>query len=49
MWFVAEQVEEEESVGRVVDKLKMIGEAPGGMFMLDRELARRAYEQGHGH
>jgi ferritin len=49
MWFVAEQVEEEESVSRVVDKLKMIDGAPGGMFMMDRELARRAYEQSHGH
>ena len=49
MWFVAEQVEEEESVSRVVDRLKMIGGAPGGMFMMDRELARRAYQQGQGH
>jgi ferritin len=49
MWFVAEQVEEEESVGRVVDKLKMVGDAPGGLFMMDRELARRAaVQQGHG-
>jgi len=48
MWFVAEQVEEEESVSRVVDKLKMIDEAPGGLFMMDRELARRAYQQSHG-
>jgi ferritin len=48
MWFVAEQVEEEESVGRVVDKLKMVNEAPGGLFMMDRELARRAAMAGHG-
>jgi len=49
MWFVAEQVEEEESVSRVVDKLKMIDDAPGGIFMMDRELARRAVVQkGHG-
>lgn len=47
MWFVAEQVEEEESVSRVVDKLKLLGEAPGGLFIVDRELARRAqYQQG---
>ena len=46
MWFVAEQVEEEESVGRVVDKLELLGEAPGGLFIIDRELGRRAqYEQ----
>jgi ferritin len=48
MWFVAEQVEEEESVSRVVDRLKMIDDAPGGIFMMDRELARRAFQQGHG-
>jgi ferritin len=48
MWFVAEQVEEEESVSRVVDRLKMIDDAPGGIFMMDRELARRAYQEGHG-
>jgi len=49
MWFVAEQVEEEESVGRVVDKLEMIDGAPGGIFMMDRELARRAAPQQGGH
>lgn len=48
MWFVAEQVEEEESVGRVVDRLKMVNDAPGGLFMMDRDLARRAAQQGHG-
>ncbi len=49
MWFVAEQVEEEESVGRVVDRLKMIDGAPGGLFMMDRDLARRAAApSGHG-
>ena len=48
-WFVTEQVEEEESVSRVVDKLKMIDDAPGGIFMMDRELSRRAaVPQGHG-
>lgn len=47
MWFVAEQVEEEDSVGRVVGKLKMVKEAAGGLFMMDRELAGRA-AAGHG-
>jgi ferritin len=42
MWFVAEQVEEEESVGRVVDRLEMVGDSPNGLFFLDRELSRRA-------
>ena len=40
-WFVTEQVEEEESVGGVLEQLKLMGEAKGGIFMIDRELARR--------
>jgi len=42
MWFVTEQVEEEQSVGGVVDKLELLGDHPGGLFMMDRELAGRA-------
>lgn len=43
MWFVSEQVEEEESVGRIVEKLKLVGDSPNGLYMMDRELgARRA-------
>ena len=40
-WFVDEQVEEEAHTLDIVDKLKMIGEAPMGVFMLDRQLAQR--------
>jgi len=40
-WFVSEQVEEEESVGGVLEQLKLMGEANGGLFMIDRELAKR--------
>ena len=40
-WFVTEQVEEEESVGGVLEQLKLMGEAQGGLFMIDRELAKR--------
>lgn len=40
-WFVSEQVEEEASADEVVQKLKLIGDAHGGLFMLDRELAQR--------
>lgn len=42
-WFVTEQVEEEASADEVVQKLKLMGEAPGGMFMLDREMALRVF------
>jgi ferritin len=40
-WFVTEQVEEEENVGGVLEQLKLLGEAQGGLFMIDRELAKR--------
>jgi ferritin len=40
-WFVTEQVEEEATVGGIVEKLKMINAAPGGLFMMDRELSHR--------
>ncbi len=42
-WFVSEQVEEEDNAGQIVDKLKLMGEAAGGIFMLDRELGQRTF------
>ncbi len=42
-WFVNEQVEEESSADEIVQQLKMMGNAPGGMFMLDRELGQRVF------
>ena len=40
-WFVTEQVEEESSVSKVVDMLKLIGESGHGLLMADRELGQR--------
>ena len=40
-WFVSEQVEEEENVGGVLEQLKLMGDAKGALFMIDRELAKR--------
>lgn len=40
-WFVTEQVEEEKNADAIVAQLKMIGEAPHGLIMLDRALAQR--------
>ena len=41
-WFVSEQVEEEEQTDAIVQKLRLIQDAPRGMLlMLDRELAAR--------
>ncbi|HUV64090.1 MAG TPA: ferritin [Sedimentisphaerales bacterium] len=42
-WFVNEQVEEEASADQIVQQLKMMESAPGGLFMLDRELAQRVF------
>jgi ferritin len=42
-WFVSEQVEEEASADEVVQRLKLVGDDPSGMFMIDRELAQRTF------
>jgi len=42
-WFVNEQVEEEASADEKVQQMKMMENAPGGMFMLDRELGQRVF------
>jgi len=41
-WFISEQVEEEDTVGDIVGKLKMLGDG-GGLFMLDRDLGTRVF------
>jgi ferritin len=40
-WFVSEQVEEESSVTKVIDMLKLIGDSGHGLLMADRELGQR--------
>ncbi|HER63597.1 MAG TPA: ferritin, partial [Desulfobacteraceae bacterium] len=42
-WFIAEQVEEEASVGEIVDKLKLIKDDTSGLFLLDAELGKRIF------
>jgi ferritin len=41
-WFVDEQVEEESSADEILQMLKVIGDKVQALFMLDRELGRRA-------
>lgn len=41
-WFIKEQVEEEKSAGEIVQQLKMIGDQPAVLIMLDRHLGMRA-------
>src|SRR4030042_211078 len=42
-WFVNEQVEEEMSANNVVQNLKTAADAPGALFMIDRELGQRVF------
>ena len=42
-WFIAEQVEEEATASDMVQKFKMAGEQPAGLYQLDKELATRVF------
>ena len=42
-WFVNEQVEEENNADAIVQKLKLMADAPGGMYMLDNEMGQRVF------
>lgn len=42
-WFVAEQVEEEESASGVLQRMKLAGDSKSGLFMLDSELGQRVF------
>jgi ferritin len=42
-WFIAEQVEEEESAMDMVNKFRLAGDTPAGLYQLDKELAARVY------
>ncbi len=43
-WFVDEQVEEEKSALDMVDKLKLAGDHPGALLILDKEAGQRSSE-----
>ena len=42
-WFVKEQLEEEENADTLVNKYKLFGGDPKGLYLLDQELAARVY------
>lgn len=42
-WFVSEQVEEEANSLEVVRQIKLVKDAPNGLFLLDRELGQRVF------
>ncbi|MGB0883232.1 MAG: ferritin [Flavobacteriales bacterium] len=39
-WFVSEQIEEEALARSILDKLKLIGEDKGGLYLFDRDIAQ---------
>ncbi|MFZ5624151.1 MAG: ferritin [Gemmatimonadota bacterium] len=43
-WFVKEQVEEEKTVGQVVEDFRMVGDNRSALLLLDRELGARSAE-----
>lgn len=40
-WFVEEQVEEQDSFGKMIDKIKLVKDA--GLYLLDKEAATRVF------
>ncbi|MBN1349623.1 ferritin [candidate division KSB1 bacterium] len=42
-WYIDEQVEEEASMLNILKKLRIVGDKGQGLFMLDKDLAQRAY------
>jgi ferritin len=40
-WFIKEQVEEEANFSKISEKLKLVGDNIGGLFIVDSELRRR--------
>ncbi len=42
-WFIDEQVEEEDTAAKIIDKVKMAGDKGPGLFMLDKELTARTF------
>jgi ferritin len=42
-WFITEQVEEEASANEILQNLKLAGNDPHALFMLDRELGTRVF------
>lgn len=45
IWFIDEQVEEEDSAQKMIDSLRMIKDNPYAIYMFDKELAARTYTQ----
>jgi len=42
-WFVDEQMEEEDSADTMINRYKLFGQDPKGLYLLDQEYAARTY------
>ena len=42
-WYVTEQVEEEATVGEIIDHIKLVGDNGYGLYTIDKELASRTF------
>ena len=42
-WFIAEQVEEEATADDMTKKLRLVQDAPGGLYEIDKEMAARVF------
>jgi ferritin len=40
-WFITEQVEEEKNASQILEQLKVVGDQPAALFMLDSYLGKR--------
>lgn len=45
-WFINEQVEEEATASEIVDRLRIAGNDPAALLLMDRELGARSAEGG---
>jgi ferritin len=41
-WYITEQVEEENTMRTILDKIKLVGKDKAGMFHIDKELEAMA-------
>jgi ferritin len=40
-WFIDEQVEEEDTANKILEKMKKIESSPAGLYALDKQLGKR--------
>jgi ferritin len=43
-WFISEQVEEEKTSTAIVERIRLVGDEPSGLLILDNQLGQRTGE-----